>query len=61
MSSKRPDISVESWARFLSLWKSEEWNYPTDTGKLAVLSQRSSDKTDKLATESMSNLSDFMA
>ena len=38
-----PDISVESWARFLSLWKSEESNYPTDTGKLAVLKQRLSD------------------
>lgn len=44
MSLKRPDISVESWARFISLWKSEESNYPTDTGKLAVLRQRLSDK-----------------
>ena len=60
-SRQLPDVKEENWPRFLSLWKVECENYPTEAQKLSVLRSRLVIPTDKASTESMSKLEDVLS
>ena len=60
-SRQLPDVKEENWSRFLSLWKVECENYPTEAQKLSVLRSRLVIPTDKASTESMSKLEDVLS
>jgi hypothetical protein len=60
-SRQLPDVKEENWSCFLSLWKVECENYPTEAQKLSVLRSRLVILSDKASTESMSKLEDVLS
>ena len=56
-----PDITRETWARFLSLWELEAPSYADDASRLSVVRARLTDSIDKSITEPYKTLADLMA
>ena len=58
---KMPDITSQTWARFLFIWKSESLYYSTDLQRLGVIRNHLVDSVDKHSTEHISSLQEMLA
>jgi hypothetical protein len=57
---KMPDITAQTWARFLFIWKSESLHYFTDLQQLGVIRSHLVHGVDKHSTEHISTLQEML-